>query len=225
MKTENTYLTMYKNTYYSMYRGNEMLIETEQMMPITRLQKELTQTVRKVAENNESIYILKNNNMEAVMIPFHQYEYLSMLEDVFERMEISETIKARMKNYDSSKNVSWEAVREEQPMEEKLYNVELIPEAQKDYQRLDGSVKKQVNKEIDKLQRNPLAGDELGNKDNVDLTGFYKLYACNKSIRIVYRLITPEKIEIVEIWGIGRRDKMEIYKIVGKRLQKKQLFI
>lgn len=106
-------------------------------------------------------------------------------------------------------------------MEEKLYNVELIPEAQKDYQRLDGSVKKQVNKEIDKLQRNPLAGDELGNKDNVDLTGFYKLYACNKSIRIVYRLITPEKIEIVEIWGIGRRDKMEIYKIVGKRLQKK----
>ena len=104
---------MYKNTYYSMYRGNEMLIETEQMMPITRLQKELTQTVRKVAENNESIYILKNNNMEAVMIPFHQYEYLSMLEDVFERMEISETIKARMKNYDSSKNVSWEAVREE----------------------------------------------------------------------------------------------------------------
>ncbi len=47
-----------------------MLVETSQMMPITKLQKELTQTVRKVSEGNESIYILKNNNMEAVMIPF-----------------------------------------------------------------------------------------------------------------------------------------------------------
>ena len=40
-----------------------MLVETEQMMPITKLQKELTQIVRKVSEQNESIYILKNNNL------------------------------------------------------------------------------------------------------------------------------------------------------------------
>ena len=74
--------------------------------------------------------------------------------------------------------------------------------------------------EIEKLKTNPFAGGALGNKDNIDLTGFYKMYACNKSVRIVYRLITPEKVEIVEIWGIGKRDKLKIYKTVGDRLNK-----
>lgn len=105
-------------------------------------------------------------------------------------------------------------------MEEKLYRIELIPAAQEDYRKLDGRIRKDVNKKIDKLKKNPFAGDELGNKNNINLTGFYKLYACNKSIRIVYRLITPEKIEIVEIWGIGKREKSEIYKIVADRVKK-----
>ena len=90
-----------------------MLVETAQMMSITKLQKELTQTVRKVSEENESIYILKNNNMEAVMIPFQQYEYLSMLEEVFERLEIAQNVKARMKHYDASKTIRWDSIRED----------------------------------------------------------------------------------------------------------------
>lgn len=104
-------------------------------------------------------------------------------------------------------------------METHSVEIQFIPEAAEDYKKLDGSVKKPVNKEIEKLKANPFAGDELGNKDNVNLTGFYKLYACNKSIRIVYRLLTPQKVEIVEIWGIGKRDKLEIYKIVGNRIR------
>lgn len=102
-------------------------------------------------------------------------------------------------------------------MEEKKYEIKLIPEAVEDYKKLDGSVKKDVNKKIDKLSQNPLCGLPLGNKDNVDLTGFYKLYACGTSIRIVYHLLTPEKIEIVEIWGIGKRENLQIYKTVGER--------
>ena len=96
--------------------------------------------------------------------------------------------------------------------------IKFIPEAAEDYKKLDGSVRKPVNKEIEKLKTNPFAGAELGNKNNVNLSGFYKLYACNKSIRIVYRLLSPQKVEIVEIWGIGKRDKLEIYKLVGSRL-------
>jgi mRNA interferase RelE/StbE len=34
----------------------------------------------------------------------------------------------------------------------------------------------------------------------------------------VYRLISPEKVEVVEIWGIGKRKKEEIYRTIGKRL-------
>lgn len=90
-----------------------MLVDTTQMMPITKLQKTLTQTVRNISEKKETVYILKNNKMEAVMIPFEKYEYLSSLEEIFERIEISETIKNRMQNYDSSKSVNWDSVREE----------------------------------------------------------------------------------------------------------------
>ena len=97
-----------------------MLVDTTQMMPITKLQKTLTQTVRNVSEKKETVYILKNNTMEAVMIPFEKYEYLSSLEEIFERMEISETIKNRMQNYDSSKSVNWDSVREEQDEREKI---------------------------------------------------------------------------------------------------------
>ena len=99
-----------------------------------------------------------------------------------------------------------------------IYKIELIPEAQVDYKKLDGSIKKLVNKKLNELSEKPLLGEQLGNKHNIDLTGFFKLYAAKKSIRIVYRLIIPSQIEIIEIWGIGKRDKDEIYKIIGKRL-------
>jgi len=51
--------------------------------------------------------------MEAVMIPFQQYEYLSMLDEVFERFEIAHDIKSRMNHYDASKSVSWESIKED----------------------------------------------------------------------------------------------------------------
>jgi mRNA interferase RelE/StbE len=99
--------------------------------------------------------------------------------------------------------------------------IEFLPEAAEDYRNLDGSVRKKVDKKLQELSQNPLAGEHLGNKFNVNLPGFYKTYIDNKSFRIVYRLIN-EEIEIIEIWGIGKRDKEEIYKIIGKRLKKKR---
>jgi mRNA interferase RelE/StbE len=65
-----------------------------------------------------------------------------------------------------------------------------------------------------------MLGEHLGNMFNINLTGFYKLYADNKRIRIVYKLI-GEEIEIIEIWGIGKREKEEIYRLMGHRLKKK----
>jgi mRNA interferase RelE/StbE len=53
------------------------------------------------------------------------------------------------------------------------------------------------------------------------LTGYYKIYVAKKAYRIVYRIIKDE-IEIIEIWGIGKRDKMEIYKIIGQRILKRK---
>ena len=101
------------------------------------------------------------------------------------------------------------------------YRIELISEAQNDYKNLDGSIKKLVNKKLNELSEKPFLGEQLGNKHNIDLTGFFKIYVAKKSYRIVYRIITPTKIEIIEIWGIGKRNKEEIYRIIGKRLSER----
>ena len=99
------------------------------------------------------------------------------------------------------------------------YKIVFIPEAVKDYKDLDGSVKKSINTKIEELKKNPFLGEKLGHKFNMDLSGFYKIYAHGKKFRIVYRMITPEKIEVLEVWGIGKREKEEIYRTIGKRLQ------
>ena len=99
--------------------------------------------------------------------------------------------------------------------------IQFIPEAVKDYKSLDGNIKLLVNNKIDKLKENPYIGEELGNRNNIDLTGYYKIYINKKKHRIVYRIVKSE-IEIIEIWGIGKRDKMEIYKDVGKRISKRK---
>jgi mRNA interferase RelE/StbE len=93
-------------------------------------------------------------------------------------------------------------------------NILFIPEAVNDYRSLDGSIKKLVNEKIDKLKGNPFLGEALGNKNNMDLTGYYKIYTSKKTYRIVYRILKSE----IEIWGIGKRDKMEIYKNIEKRI-------
>jgi mRNA interferase RelE/StbE len=100
------------------------------------------------------------------------------------------------------------------------YQVQFIPEAAKDYKELDGSIKTLVRKKIEEIELNPFLGEKLGNKFNIDLTGFLKTYVASKKYRIVYRLITPEKVEIVEVWGIGKREKEEIYRTIGRRLGK-----
>jgi len=101
--------------------------------------------------------------------------------------------------------------------------VEFIPEAAKEYKSLDGSIKKLVDKELEELEKNPYLGEALGNKNNIDLTGYYKIYVYKKIYRIVYRITEDENnIEIAEIWGIGKKDKLEIYKNVRKRIIKRK---
>jgi len=90
-----------------------MLIETKQMIPITRLQKQLTQTVRDISDSGNAVYILKNNNMEAVLLSYQEYEYLKEIEEIFEQLEIKNTIEVRMKKYNPKKNISWKNIREE----------------------------------------------------------------------------------------------------------------
>jgi mRNA interferase RelE/StbE len=98
------------------------------------------------------------------------------------------------------------------------FKIEFHPEAAKDFARLDGSVRKEVAKKIDTLSENPFSGKPLGNKMGLDLTVFFKLYSSKKKIRIVYRLL-KDYLEVIEIVGIGKREKEEVYKLILRRLQ------
>lgn len=89
-----------------------MLVDTAQIMPITQLQKTLTQTVRKISEDHQPVFIMKNNVMEAVMIPFERYEKLSELEELEEHKEIFSMVQERMSHYDASKSVSLSSLKD-----------------------------------------------------------------------------------------------------------------
>jgi len=105
------YYYIYNTIYYD--KEKNMLVEAKQMMPITRLQKELTQTVRKISDSGKAVYILKNNNMEAVLLSYQEYEYLKKLEEMFEHYEIKKMVESRMEKYNPQNNISWEKIKEE----------------------------------------------------------------------------------------------------------------
>ncbi|MFZ3109712.1 MAG: type II toxin-antitoxin system Phd/YefM family antitoxin [Rectinemataceae bacterium] len=90
-----------------------MLIDSDNVIPITRLQKELTKKIRELSATGEPVYILKNNTMEAVLVSFDEYKRLVNLEEMFEYFEIDETVKKRMSSYDAKENVGWESLRQE----------------------------------------------------------------------------------------------------------------
>ncbi|MHB8810897.1 MAG: type II toxin-antitoxin system RelE family toxin [Desulfobulbaceae bacterium] len=100
------------------------------------------------------------------------------------------------------------------------YKVVLIEEAAADFRALDGSIKKRVATQLRKLETSPHLGQPLGNLRGFDLTGYYKLYAARKSIRIVYRILADEVL--VEVIGVGRRENFEVYAEVARRLLKKE---
>ena len=90
-----------------------MLVNTNKMISITRLQRELTQNMRNVSESKEPLYVLRNNEVEAVIVSSDEYAALKEMEEVLEHFEIYEMVQARMKHYDASQNVALEKIRKQ----------------------------------------------------------------------------------------------------------------
>ncbi|MSR24522.1 MAG: addiction module toxin RelE [Nitrospiraceae bacterium] len=98
------------------------------------------------------------------------------------------------------------------------YKVVLTAQAAQDFRTLDDSVKEQVARQLRKLETAPLLGEHLGNRGGLDLTGYYKLYAARKAIRIVYRIV--ELDVIVEVVAIGKREDFAVYREAVRRILK-----
>ncbi len=88
-----------------------MLVDTEKMIPVTRLQRELTQRLKEVSETGEPVYVLRNNEMAAVIVSTEEYQLLKEAEEVIEHLEIAEAIDRRLKDHDRAKNIPWEKVK------------------------------------------------------------------------------------------------------------------
>jgi PHD/YefM family antitoxin component YafN of YafNO toxin-antitoxin module len=65
-----------------------------------------------LTDTGEPVYILKNNNMEAVILTFDEYKHLSDLEEMFEYFELKDMIDARLKNYAVKRNVNWNSIKD-----------------------------------------------------------------------------------------------------------------
>lgn len=98
------------------------------------------------------------------------------------------------------------------------YRVVLTADAANDFRKLDGSLKEQVARQLKKLETSPHLGEHLGRKAGLNLTGYYKLYAAKKSIRIVYRIV--ELDVIVEVVAIGKREDLGVYREAIRRILK-----
>ncbi len=96
------------------------------------------------------------------------------------------------------------------------YKVEFLPEAAREFEALDGSLKRVVAKQIDKLAERPELGEPLGKRMGIDLTGYRKTYFGKKGYRIVYEILRDRLV--VLIIGIGKRERAEIYQEVARRL-------
>ncbi len=96
------------------------------------------------------------------------------------------------------------------------YKLELLLAAHKDLSEFSNREKILIYKQFKKIQKSPELGILLGNKNGYDLSGYRKMYADNKKIRIVYKII-EDKI-IIEVIAVGKRNEMEVYKKASKRV-------
>lgn len=84
-----------------------MIVDTNHMIPVTRLQRELTKVLREISESDEPLYVLKNNEVNFVILPAKKYEALSRMEALMEHYEIVDMIEERLKDYNRASNVPW----------------------------------------------------------------------------------------------------------------------
>ena len=90
-----------------------MQVNSEQIISISRLQKELTVKLRDLTDNEEPIFVMRNNSLAAVIISPAEYELLKDADEVLEHLEIADMIQKRLKTHDRTLNIAWDKVKAE----------------------------------------------------------------------------------------------------------------
>ena len=103
------------------------------------------------------------------------------------------------------------------------WNIRITDEAKKDYEKIEGSIRRQVLAGIIKVSKAPLPspngyGKPLGNKNGNNLTGFFKIKYRGIGIRVVYTLVVDKMT--MNIMVISQRDDNYCYDLVAKLYEK-----
>ena len=88
-----------------------MQVDTERMIPVAKLQKELTGKLRELTNNEEPLFVMRNNSLAAVIISPSEYELLKEAESILEHLEITEMIDQRLKSHKRTQNIPWEQLK------------------------------------------------------------------------------------------------------------------
>lgn len=96
------------------------------------------------------------------------------------------------------------------------------PGAERDYERLDHSLRKQVAAAISKVANNPLPNSEggygqpLGIRNSGNLTGALRIKLRTSGLRVVYLLDRRERTMLIV--AIGQRDSGKVYGVAKRRM-------
>lgn len=96
------------------------------------------------------------------------------------------------------------------------YELEFLPQAKKEWDKLDSNNKKHFKKKLLKILSNP----EIPKNKLHGISNCYKIKLKNSGYRLVYE-VSLSKV-IVQVIAVGRRDKNQIYKIAKSRVLQKQ---
>ena len=88
------------------FARNEIVSSSQFVRNFDTFLKQLTES------KQEKIAIIKNNEMQAVMIPIEEYEKLKSIEEIAERKEIFDTVQSRSQTPESEYVSYDEAMRQ-----------------------------------------------------------------------------------------------------------------
>jgi mRNA interferase RelE/StbE len=86
------------------------------------------------------------------------------------------------------------------------YAIEFDDRALREWDDLDGGIRKKFEKKLEKLVLNP---HSPGNELHGDLAGFYKIKLRKDGYRLVYQVV--EQRIVIFVVAVGRREDNEIY--------------
>lgn len=92
------------------------------------------------------------------------------------------------------------------------YDLEFLPSAQKEWDRLDADIKKQLTKKL----RERLPHPRVPAARLRDMPDCYKIKLRSVGYRLVYRVF-DDRI-VVQVIAIGKRERNEVYKAAAGRV-------